>query len=342
MSKISTIDNGGQPAGGYHRILSIDGGGILGVLPAATLAALEAELDRPIGDYFDLIVGTSTGGILAIGLGMGYSASDLLSFYVQEGPSIFAQNRARAFASFGRRMRAARWLFRPKYNSEALRSALAVKLAQRRIGHSRSRLVIPAWNPLLREVYIYKTAHHPRLRKDYKALALDAAMATSSAPTYFHRHITQDDVGLIDGGVWANNPIAIAVVEAVSLLGWPGRSLHVLSLGCLEETYLVSPRAGLGTLGMKARNLFMDGQSHGAMGIAKLLTGAEHEREAIFRIDHQVPYKAFRLDDVSVIADLKGLGFAKGRERYPLLAPIFFNQPAERFIPYYQLDEEAT
>jgi len=63
-------------------------------------------------------------------------------------------------------------------------------------------------------------------------LAVDAALATAAAPTYFHHHVTQDSVGLSDGGTWANNPTALAVVEAITMLGWPRKSLHVLSLGC--------------------------------------------------------------------------------------------------------------
>ena len=64
-----------------RRILSIDGGGIMGTQPASFLTSLEEDLDRPIGEYFDLIAGTSTGGILAIGLAMGLPARDLLDLY---------------------------------------------------------------------------------------------------------------------------------------------------------------------------------------------------------------------------------------------------------------------
>src|SRR5262245_37057247 len=78
---------------GMKRILSLDGGGIKGVFPASFLAELEQNLDRPIGDYFDLIVGTSTGGIIALGLGLGLSAKEVLSFYEDHGPRIFAGRR---------------------------------------------------------------------------------------------------------------------------------------------------------------------------------------------------------------------------------------------------------
>ena len=286
-SPLPASRNQGPPK---RRILCIDGGGILGTFPAALLAELEQRLDHPIGSYFDLIAGTSTGGIVAIALSLGHRASEILDLYESRGPEIFGQDRDAPFSSAARKLRALRWIFRHKYDSDALRSALREVFGDRRIGEARTRLIIPAWNPVARSVYLYKTAHHPRLETDYRSSAVDAALATSAAPTCFRHHITRHDVGLVDGGIWANNPTAIATVEAITLLKWPRESLHVLSLGCLEEAYTVPKWAGLGTLGPKLVKLFMDGQSHGAIGIAKLLTGHEHERTAIHRIDHTVPY----------------------------------------------------
>jgi len=324
-----------------RRILCIDGGGILGTFPAAFLAGLEQHLQgRPIGSYFDLIAGTSTGGIIAIGLAMGLPASKLLDLYEKRGPEIFGQGH-RPFADFiFGRLRLGRWLLMNKHDAAPLRAVLEDVLGGKRIGDAKTRLLIPAWNPVARSVHIYKTAHHARLRNDYKALAVDAALATAAAPTYFRHHVTQHALGLTDGGTWANNPTALAVVEAITMLGWPGESLHVLSLGCLEETYTIRKWAGVGTLGSKIIKLFMDGQSHGAMGIAKLLTGHEHERTAIHRINHTVPYNAYKMDDTRVIQELKGLGFSFARDRQPALDPVFFSQLADAFTPVYVLDQE--
>lgn len=321
-----------------RRILCIDGGGILGTFPAAFLAELEQHLEQPIGSYFDLIAGTSTGGILGIGLSMGLQASELLDLYEKRGPEIFGQNNG-AIANFVyQNIRGFRWLYRRKHDSDALRAVLTDVLGDKKIGDAKTRLIVPAWNPVAQCVYIYKTAHHTRLKTDYKSLALDAALATSAAPTYFANHITQHDVGLLDGGIWANNPVAIAAVEAIAILGWPRESLKILSLGCLEETYTIPKWAGLGTLGSKIVKLFMDGQSHGAMGMAKLLTGDEHDRTAVHRINHTVPYNAYKMDDTRVIQDLKGLGHTTARDRLPVLEPVFFQNPAETFLPIYQID----
>ncbi|WP_446831959.1 CBASS cGAMP-activated phospholipase [Candidatus Foliamicus sp.] len=324
-----------------RRILSIDGGGILGTFPAAFLAGLEGHLKgQPIGSYFDLIAGTSTGGIIAIGLAMGLRASDLLELYEKRGPCIFGQGRGQATDFIMDKLRFGRQLVMNKHDSGPLRRALEETLGDKRIGNANTRLLIPAWNPVARSVYIYKTAHHDRLRNDYKSLAVDAALATAAAPTYFPRHITQNAVGLTDGGTWANNPTALAVVEAITMLGWSGESLRVLSLGSLEETYKIRKWAGIGPLGSKVIKLFMDGQSHSAMGIAKLLTGHEHERAAIYRINHTVPHGAYKMDDTRVVQELKGLGYHFARDRKPVLDPVFFSQPAEAFVPAHELDQE--
>lgn len=325
-----------------RRILCIDGGGILGTFPAAFLAGVEQHLPRPIGSYFDLIAGTSTGGIIAIGLAMGLRASELLDLYEKRGPEIFGQEHGPVANFLYDKLRLGRQLVMNKHDSGPLRIVLEDVLGGKRIGDAETRLLIPAWNPVARSVYIYKTAHHPRLRNDYKSSAVDAALATAAAPTYFRHHVTQHAVGLTDGGTWANNPVALAVVEAITLLGWPRDALHVLSLGCLEETYTIHKWAGIGTLGSKVIKLFMDGQSHGAMGVAKLLTGHEHERTAIYRINHTVPHNAYKMDDTRVIQDLKGLGYSFARDRQPVLDPVFFDTPAESFTPIYSLDKEPV
>ena len=334
--------NNPEPQSRHRRILSIDGGGILGTFPAAFLAKLEQNLPEPIGNYFDLIAGTSTGGIIAIGLAMGLPARELLHLYESRGPAIFGQGNGRLTDYIRGKLRLGRWLIMHKYDAESLRRVLKEVLGDRRIGDAKTRLLIPAWNPVARSVYIYKTAHHPRLCNDYKCLAVDAAMATAAAPTYFRHHVTQHAVGLTDGGTWANNPTALAVVEAIAMLGWPRDTLRVLSLGCLEETYSIRKWAGVGTLGSKIIKLFMDGQSHGAMGVAKLLTGHEHERNAIHRINHKVPLNAFKMDDAGVIQDLKGLGYSFARDRQPVLEPVFFSAPADSFSAIHTLEHSRT
>src|SRR5258708_18104406 len=145
--------------GKIFRILSLDGGGIRGVFPAALLARLEEHLEHPIGRYFDLIAGTSTGGIIAIALGLGLPARDILKLYVEEGPTIFDQQHGAVENWVRQKVRGMAHLLVTKHSSEPLRRALEGLLRRRTLGESRTRLVIPAWHPVLDRIYIYKTAH---------------------------------------------------------------------------------------------------------------------------------------------------------------------------------------
>ena len=142
MSVTSGSQAGDQPK---RRILCIDGGGIHGTFPAALLAELEQHLDNPIGSYFDLIAGTSTGGIIAIALSLGYQASEILDLYETRGPEIFGQLRHNPRRFVLRLSRRLRWLYRHKYGPEALRDALHTTLGEKRIGDAQTRLVVPAW-----------------------------------------------------------------------------------------------------------------------------------------------------------------------------------------------------
>ena len=118
------------------RILCIDGGGIKGALPASFLATIEEATGERVIDHFDLIAGTSTGGIIALGLGLGFSAAEVKAFYENDGPSIFA-----TFGLFA----SVRHVTKAKYEPTALRDALQKILGERRLGESATRLLIPAF-----------------------------------------------------------------------------------------------------------------------------------------------------------------------------------------------------
>lgn len=310
------------------RILTIDGGGIKGVFPAAFLATVEDTIERNVADYFDLIVGTSTGGIIALGLGLGLSAKELLAFYEEHGPTIFKGNRG---------LRWLRWLGTSKYSKTPLENALKSCFGDKRLGDSKKRLVIPSLNLENGEVYIYKTAHHSRLERDYKEDAVEVALKTAAAPTYFPTRRSSAGTPLIDGGTWANNPIGLSVVEALTLLDWPKNSLKVLSLGCTTEPLNVKfgRNVSLGRLywATKFVDVFMHAQSHASLGTAKLLAGHEN----VVRIDPPVARGKFGLDKASEIPSLKGLGESQAREALPKLREVFLGDHAEQFIPFHTL-----
>ena len=320
-----------------RRILAIDGGGIRGTFPAAFLAELEKDLKHPIGSYFDLIAGTSTGGIIAIGLALGMTAADILNLYEEKGPTIFSQTKSGIAGWLAGKCRSGKWFFwGPKYSSKPLCGALVEVFAKQRLGDARTRLMITAWHAKEQSVYLYKTAHHPRFETDYKERVVDVAMATAAAPTFFAEHITANDVGLYDGGIWANNPAGIAVVEATAILDWPASDLKVLSIGCLETIKFYREAYGAARLAPELASLFMAGQSWHSLGIARTITGDPHEKKAIYRISPSVPDGFFTFDNTKRIQELKSLAFAKARYQKPILKPEFFYEPAEEFEPVYR------
>jgi patatin-like phospholipase/acyl hydrolase len=320
-----------------YKILSIDGGGIRGVFPAAFLARLEDQLDEPVGSYFDLIAGTSTGGIIALGLGLGLTARDILKLYEEKGPAIFDQQHGVIGNFVRQRLRGALHLFGSKYSSKPLQDALAGILGERRLGESRTRLLIPAWHPMLERVYIYKTAHHPRLETDFRVRAIDAAMATAAAPTFLKPHMTDDAIELVDGGVWANNPIGVTTIEAVGMLNWPADQLKILSLGTIHDVKAAPRWRGKLPMASSIARLFMAGQSHSALGTAKIVTGDGHDHRAIWRIDQTAPPGRYTMDDAGCIAEMKNRGFTEAREQLPELRRHFFDRVAEPFVPFHSL-----
>ena len=332
-----------------RRILSIDGGGIKGVLPAAFLATIEDATGKRIAEHFDLIVGTSTGGITALGLGLGMSAKQLLDLYVNDGPTIFGRASASSCSALDRLsmwcrsiLNSARHKMMPKYDPAQLRVTLEREFGERSLGQSSTRLVIPAYHSDRRDVYVFKTAHHPRFELDWKVRAVDVALATAAAPTYFPAHLVKNGAVLVDGGVWANNPVGIAVVEAVAVLEWPADSLYVLSIGCTESTYAIPSKPGQIDLAFTQAEIFLQGQSKGAVGMAKLLTRHSESNKRLFRYQPSVEHNAFALDGVEHINRLRSLGAAEARHALPDLKEIFFSEPVDIFQPRYARQPHAA
>jgi uncharacterized protein len=318
------------PAGYTWRILAIDGGGIKGTFPAAFLAELEQQLGEPIVDYFDLIAGTSTGGIIALGLGLGLSAKEILELYEKNAHRIFPRSRGSAI----------RGVFRAKYANAALRQVLHEVFGQRLLGESKTRLVIPSLNLATEYVHLYKTSHHPGLTNDLSVPAVEVALATVAAPTYFPVHLSPEGIPFIDGSVWARNPMGLAVIEAIGILGWPRASTRVLSLGCTAAHLDVSwtswkKHTSLGATFWAARlsEIFMKAQSSSAIVTAQALLGSEN----VVRIDPDMSQHHFTLDGVQHVPLLRQLGQTEASNAYPRLAPVFFLEKAAPFVPCHRL-----
>jgi uncharacterized protein len=310
-----------------RRVLTIDGGGVRGVLPASFLATVEELLRRSPANYFDLIVGTSTGGIIALGLGAGLSARQIRDFYIDRGPHIFRGQR---------HLRALRQVFVAKYNPLSLKNELEKVFGDRRIGESRTRLVIPSMDLTTGKVRLWKTAHNERFIQDYKCRMVDAAMATSSAPTYFKAVVGETGTSIVDGGVFANNPAALGAVEAIGVLGWPRDEVAILSLGCGTEPLDVRPsvlRSGIAGLGLKITSIFITAQSDSSTGMATHLLG---DRRNFYRVNPTLPAKRYGLDVASAIPELSGVGDSEARRCLQEIR-AFFSTPAPSFVPVHPL-----
>lgn len=308
------------------KILSLDGGGIKGVFTLGVLSKFEEFVDNPIYKYFDLIVGTSTGGIIALGLGKGFTANELLNFYTDLGKKIFSGNKI---------LNKIRHVGISKYSNFELRKSLEEKFGDTLLGESKIRLVIPSQVLENGNVHLYKTAHNERFREDYKVKMADVALATSAATSYFPSFKSNNGLLLIDGGTYANNPIAIAAVEAVGILKWEMNDIHILSIGCTNEPLDIKLgkrfSLGLSYWAFKILDLIMKGQSSVAEGMAKHLSNYN-----IVRIDEIVSKNKFKLDSTKVIEDLKGLGEEIGRNKFQDVE-YFFTEIVEEFDPIYKI-----
>jgi predicted acylesterase/phospholipase RssA len=291
------------------QILSLDGGGLKGIYSAAVLAALEESMGVPIVSRFDLIVGTSTGGIIALGLGLGLSPREILDFYVRSGADVF-----------GDRLKLRSWmrLLRPKYSAGKLAASIREVFGDRLLGESRTALVITAYDLDSDRVYLFKTPHAERFDRDWRVPAWEVAMATSAAPTYFPAfRLRSDRTRLIDGGVWANNPSPIAVAEAVSSFGARLGQIRLFSLGTTSPAVARAKRLDHGGFvywGLGGLEVLLKGQSEGANSTAfHLLSEAQ-----VLREDPTVPAGVLRMDAVDV-DHLVGLASSYSRR----LAPKF-------------------
>jgi uncharacterized protein len=309
------------------RILSIDGGGIKGIFPAAFLAELERLTGKSSANHFDLIVGTSTGGIIALGLGMGVPAADILEFYKTEGAQIFPTQR--------RRWRRLRSVFGSKYDTGPLRAALDKVFGTKRLWESGTRLVVPSISAATGDVYLYKTPHHERLRADYNKLASEVALATSAAPTFFPVHHTGDGLQLMDGGLWANNPVMVAVVEAISMLGQQAKDIRALSIGCTTSPMAVNETMQSGGLLAWARSSvewLLHGQSISAVNQARHLLGKEN----ILRVEHVVSPGVYSLDGYKAATALEGPGREKARTHSPEIVRDYLAEERSPYEPLYR------
>jgi patatin-like phospholipase/acyl hydrolase len=221
------------------KVLSIDGGGIRGLIPALVLAEVERRTGRRIASMVDLVAGTSTGGILACGLTRPgpdgaplYSAEELADIYVEEGPKIFHR-------SLLKRIFSVEGLADERYDDDGLNDALERYLGDERLSAAVTDVFITAYDIKDRFAFFFRSA---RARNDptYDFPLVQVARATGAAPSYFEPAEVTDVAGartypLIDGGIYAVNPAMCAYADVVAS-GQEGELELLLSLGTGEHT----------------------------------------------------------------------------------------------------------
>jgi patatin-like phospholipase/acyl hydrolase len=197
------------------RILSIDGGGIRGIIPATVLSEIERRTGRHTAELFDVIAGTSTGGILACGLTLrdatgrpARTAAELVSMYLDEGQRIFPHELLGRIRS----------LVDEKYPRRGIESVLRRYMGDARLGDAFTEIVVTAYDIERRRPFFFRSA---RARADahHDFPLWMVARATSAAPSYFEPFLLpaeppDDHYALVDGGVFANNPAMCAYVDA--------------------------------------------------------------------------------------------------------------------------------
>ena len=226
------------------RILTLDGGGIRGLISAIWLEALEQRLHEAgkgtVRSHFDLIAGSSTGALIAAGLASGFPPQQLTALYEHFGDEVFPGTVERLWSRLTRTF--TEGLSAPRYSPHGLETVLQRVFGERTLGTASPRLMAIAYDTLTRSPLFFKS-----FKPGHAAIPLwEVCRAATAAPAYFPAHLTTIDGqrrALIDGGVVANNPTACAIAEAVRLNGDERLDqLVVLSIGTGQATRPISER----------------------------------------------------------------------------------------------------
>jgi len=221
----------------FH-ILSLSGGGYKGLFTAVILEKLEEEFGCPIAKKFDLLAGTSIGGIIALALANEIPAKRIKELFINDKNKIFGNGSL------------LKGLFlNSKYNNNGLRECLYEIFQKKKIGALKHRIIIPTINYTKGSTQILKTRHHKNFKMDINWSLVDAALATSAAPIYFP--IFKSEYGnFVDGGIVANHPGVFAYMEALNYLEIKPENIFQLHIGTTEHKVMASGRKNLRKTGL--------------------------------------------------------------------------------------------
>lgn len=308
-----------------YRILSLDGGGIKGAFTAELLRCCEEAFAQgePLRRFFDCIAGTSTGGIVALGLSIDLPTSEIVGFYKDDGRKIFPPLPKQRLKYWKRVLRSLR---KPRLVHEELEGALKRRFGERLLGEANTRIVIPAFMMPKTEIAVFKTDHHRDFKNDHRSPMWRVARSTSAAPTYL-KGLEDEPSGkvFLDGGVWANNPIMVALVDALSSYDLTLEQIEILSIGTGNAAFHLKIDDVHGGLiaWREAISAAMFLTTDNATAQAKLLLGPER----CFRLEPSDLCSSVQMDDYdsayAVLPDEARQLFAHNRERLS----AFFREP---------------
>lgn len=232
------------PAGHEFHALALTGGGFRGLFSAQALASIEDFIGGPVGRKFDLICGTSIGGIVAVAAAFEVPMAKVVEVFEARGQSIFPPERRAPRGTFANKIDLARHLSKPRYSTVPLREAIEQLIPRDALlGDAIHPLAIPAVNLTQGSPQVFKTRHKSEWQRDSKFSAIDVALATAAAPTFFELAEIEGD-RYADGGLFANAPDQIALHEAEHYFSVPHTSVHLLSIGTTTKSYSVAHSAG--------------------------------------------------------------------------------------------------
>lgn len=334
------------------KVLALNGGGARGLYTISVLAKLEEiiEFEKQtenvkIGDYFDLITGTSIGGILALGLASGKSARQLKAEFKESAPLIFPWWRYKLQTLIK--------LFFPVYRSSPLKQTIEKMIGSEiRFKDLSTRVMIPSVNLSEGGPRFFKTPHGKYFYKDANVKLIDAALATSAAPTYFKPHFIKDEGHhYADGGLVANNPSYIGLREVLidmqkDFKGVEAKDVKILNIGTLNENFCIRPK----TLKRKWITGYLFLWGVGKRLVASTMTANQDMQKKMlirelrclgiednyFEIDKTIPNESSRdvvLDNASrcVLETIEGWGANDANTNYtqhPKLRDFFKNKTA--------------
>lgn len=284
-----------------RRILSLDGGGIRGLVSCLWLTGVEDALSRAgkpgLLKGFDLLAGSSTGAIVAAGLAIGLAPATLADLYRDHRHTIFPGMAERLWSRSGRLLTDGPSA--PKYDAKGLEKVLKQVFGKATLGEVQAPLLITAYDTVSRAPVMFKS-----FKPEHRELPLwEVCRASSAAPTYFPAHamkVEGQDCALIDGGVVANNPTACAIAEALRKDAQVdnSRDLVVLSVGTGERTRSISLAAarewGALEWAVPIIDVLFDGNTDSVDYIARQLVG-----DGYFRMQEHLHIGLDDLDDTS-------------------------------------------